>query len=107
MKIKHFITTIFSRYAPVRAPHRKRKLMPRDGRILIRQQAKIFGYIKVKKRGEDEPYLKQILFEIESRQKRYHKMERVQRVLKALENKQTYPKAFYRFAKESASLRTK
>ncbi|WP_347046860.1 hypothetical protein, partial [Escherichia coli] len=73
----------------------------------MRRRAKISRQLNVPVKGEKEAYLKQTLFEIENRLQHSHEKERAEKEARAIANIKTNPKAFYSFAKESASIQYK
>ena len=109
-KLEQFMTSmkgICGRYAPERTPYQKRKIIPRDRKILMRRRAKISNRLSRSMKDGEESYLKQNLLMIESQLRHSHEKERAEKEARAVENIKIKPKAFYSFAKESASIRYK
>ncbi|XP_014769691.1 uncharacterized protein LOC106868784 [Octopus bimaculoides] len=105
IKLQHFMTImhdICSKFAPERMPSQQKNIIPRDRRILMRQQAKISNCLNGPLKDNKRSYLKRTLLEIENELKRSHEKERAEKEARVVKNIKTNLKAFYRYAKEAA-----
>ncbi|XP_036369725.1 uncharacterized protein LOC118768055 [Octopus sinensis] len=106
LKVSHFMSTIqdiCTKYVPEGKANR----IPRDRKILMRHRTKVSNQLNRELGDSKRAKLKLTLLEIENQIKLSHEKGRAEKEKRAVESIKTNPKAFYRFAKETATAQYK
>ena len=110
MNLEEFMSAmqnICSKFTPKRTLNLQKKIIPKDRKILMRRRTKILRRMNGSVRDGEKDRCMQMILEIERKLKHSHEKERAEKEARVVANIKTNPKAFYRFAKESASVRYK